>query len=60
MSPLLSPLSYRPVEWSPKPDLNRHDFRREILNLLCIPISPFGVERGAGCEERSRLSSLEG
>ena len=29
--------------WCPGPDLNRHDlYGREILSLLCLPISPPG------------------
>ena len=32
--------------WCPGPDLNRHDLNgREILSLLCLPISPPG-QRG--------------
>ena len=30
-------------EWCPEPDLNRHAcIKREILSLLCLPISPPG------------------
>ena len=43
-------LSYRQTEcfvcqlfcWCPEPDSNRHTRRREILSLLCLPISPSG------------------
>lgn len=30
-------------EPSPRPDLNREALRREILSLLCLPVSPRGV-----------------
>jgi len=38
-----SDLQSRLSEWCPEPDLNRHDRNdREILSLLCLPISPPG------------------
>ena len=34
---------YQYLKWCPGPDLNRHDLNgREILSLLCLPISPPG------------------
>ncbi len=30
------------IVWCPGPDSNRHTLRREILSLLCLPISPPG------------------
>ena len=30
------------MKWYPEPDLNRHAFRRGILNPLCLPIPPPG------------------
>jgi len=33
-------LSYGQIIWYEWPESNRHALRREILSLLCLPISP--------------------
>ena len=40
------------MKWYPEPDLNRHAFRRGILNPLCLPIPPPG-QNGGGYQNRT-------